>query len=164
MVRQHDESSRRRLSSRGSQRRGRGIRGSLLPLGVPGRRTRSERFDGLVIEAFSEIDRRWHDQLTKLDIAVDDVPRIRALDPDSVTWPPEVVAEGPVPLSRLVPAGMDRNGDPTRARVVLFRRPLELRAKHPDELTLLVHDVLVEQVATYLGLDPETIDPSLRDD
>lgn len=118
----------------------------------------------LVLEAFAPVDSRWHERLSKLDIAVDEVPKIRALDPDSVTWPPEVVAEGPVPLSRLVPAGVDRHGNATRARLVLFRRPLELRAKHPDDLVDLMHEVLVRQVATYLGVEPEVIDPDLGDD
>ena len=69
-----------------------------------------------------------------------------------------------MPLSRLIPAGIDRHGDTTRARIVLFRRPLELRAKDPDELADLVHDVLVQQVATYLGVDPEVVDPELPDE
>lgn len=118
----------------------------------------------LVLEAFAPIDARWHERLTKLDIAVDEVPKIRALDPNSVTWPPEVVAEGPVPLSRLVPAGVDRHGNATRARLVLFRRPLELRAKRQDDLVDLLHEVLVRQVATYLGVEPEVVDPDLTDD
>lgn len=113
-----------------------------------------------MLDAFARIDHRWHDKLSKLDIAVDDVPKIRALDPESVTWPPEVVAEGPVPLSRLVPAGIDKRGDTTRARVVLFRRPLERRAKHPEDLEDLLFEVLVEQVATYLGIDPDEVDPA----
>lgn len=41
---------------------------------------------------------------------------------------------------------------------MLYRRPLEARAKDGADLSDLVHDVLVEQVATYLGLDPEVID------
>ncbi|MGW4481884.1 metallopeptidase family protein [Rhodococcus triatomae] len=154
----------RPLTSRSAARRGRGIRGPVLPPGVPAWRSRAEQFDMLVLEAFAPIDARWHERMTKLDIAVDEVPKIRALDPDSVTWPPEVVAEGPVPLSRLVPAGVDRHGNATRARLVLFRRPLELRAKHPDELVDLVHEVLVRQVATYLGVGPEVIDPEMTDD
>lgn len=130
-----------------------------MPEGVPARRSRAEKFDRLVLEAFARIDHRWHEKLSKLDIAVDDVPKIRALDPESVTWPPEVVAEGPVPLSRLVPAGIDKRGETTRARVVLFRRPLELRAKHPEDLEDLLFEVLVEQVATYLGIEPDDVDP-----
>ena len=47
---------------------------------------------------------------------------------------------------------------PTRARIVLYRRPLEVRAKDPAELAELVHDVLVEQIAGYLGIEPDVID------
>ncbi len=141
-------------------RHGRGIRGPVLPEDIPARRSRAEKFDRLVLEAFARIDHRWHEKLAKLDIAVDEVPKIRALDPESVTWPPEVVAEGPVPLSRLVPAGIDKRGETTRARVVLFRRPLERRAKHPEDLEDLLFEVLVEQVATYLGIDPDEVDPA----
>ncbi len=141
-------------------RHGRGIRGPVLPEDMPARRSRAEKFDRLVLDAFARIDHRWHDKLSKLDIAVDDVPKIRALDPESVTWPPEVVAEGPVPLSRLVPAGIDKRGETTRARVVLFRRPLERRAKHSEDLEDLLFEVLVEQVATYLGIDPDEVDPN----
>lgn len=131
----------------------------MLPPTVPAWRTRGQKFDRLVLEAFAPLDTRWHDRLTKLDIAVDDVPKIRPLHPDSVTWPDEVVADGPVPLSRLIPAGVDRHGAATRARVVLFRKPLELRAADPDDLVELLREVLVQQIATYLGVDPDLIDP-----
>ena len=131
----------------------------MLPNSVPAWRTRGEKFDQLVLEAFAPIDARWHDRLTKLDIAVDEVPKMRPLDPESVTWPEEVVADGPVPLSRLIPPGIDRHGAATRARIVLFRRPLELRARHPEDLVDLLLDVLVQQIATYLGVDPDVIDP-----
>lgn len=147
--------------------RGRGIRGPLLPSTLPAWHTRAEHFDGLVLEALSPINHRWHEQLRSLDIAVDEVPpvrasdieRVRSNDPDAMTWPPEVLADAAVPLARLVEAGVDRHGDATRARIVLFRRPLELRAKQPEDLADLLHEVLVEQVATYLGLDAATVDP-----
>ncbi|MDN5758578.1 MAG: metallopeptidase family protein [Tomitella sp.] len=151
-------------TSRSIERRGRGARGSILPYGVPGRQTRSDAFDQLAITAFSDIDAAWHERLTKLDIAVDDIPKISARNPQTVVWPPEVVADGPVPLARLVPAGLTRDGRPTRARLVLFRRPLELRARRPDELVLLIHDVMVEQIADYLGVTPDVIDPTLGDE
>lgn len=142
--------------------RGRGPRGEVLPRTVPAWRSRAERFDRLVLDALAPIDQRWHEQLRSVDVAVDDVPPVRAsdlLDPASVVWPPEVVAEGAVPLARLVPAGVDARGGTTRARIVLFRRPLELRAGEPEELADLLHEVLVEQVATFLGLDVDTVDP-----
>lgn len=139
----------------------------MLPSTVPAWHTRAERFDGLVLQALSPINQRWHEQLRALDIAVDEVPPVRAADiarickddPAGALWPPEVLADAAVPLARLVEAGVDRNGDVTRARIVLFRRPLELRAKQPEDLADLLHEVLVEQVATYLGLDAATIDP-----
>lgn len=143
------------------------MRGPVLPSNVPAWRTRAERFDGLVLEALSPINQRWQEQLRALDIAVDEVPpvggadiaRVRDAELVAATWPPEVLADAAVPLARLVQAGVDRNGDGTRARIVLFRRPLELRAKQPDDLADLLHEVLVEQVATYLGLDAATVDP-----
>ena len=59
-----------------------------------------------------------------------------------------------MPLARLVPAGVDRRGMPTKARIVLFRRPLEARARDGADLADLVHHVLVDQVANYLAWTP----------
>lgn len=143
---------------RGRDRRGRGLRSPLLSPRLPAFRSRSDLFDRTVIDAFAEIDARWHDRLTDLDIAVDEIPRLLPHDPESVQWPDEVTADGPVPLARLMPAGTDAHGEPTRAQIILFRRPLETRARRGPELTDLVHEVLVQQVATYLGVDEDTID------
>ncbi len=139
------------------------MRGSLLPPTVPGWRSRSEKFDMAVLEAYEPIERRWHQRVSNLDVAVDEIPRISPKDPDSVQWPPEVVADGPIALARLIPAGVDVRGNPTRARIVLFRKPIERRAKDTEELADLLHEVLVAQVATYLGVEPSVIDPSLDD-
>lgn len=46
---------------------------------------------------------------------------------------------------------------------MLYRRPLEARARDRDQLGTLVLDVVVEQVASLLGLTPETIDPGYDD-
>lgn len=117
-----------------------------------------------VLEAYEPIERRWHQRVSGLDVAVDEIPRIAPKDPDSVQWPPEVVADGPVALARLIPAGVDVRGNATRARIVLFRKPIERRAKDTDELADLLHEVLVAQVATYLGVEPSVIDPSVEDE
>ncbi len=141
----------------------RGMRGPLLPPTVPGWRSRAERFDMAVLEAYEPIERRWSSRVSTLDIAVDEIPRISPKDPDSVQWPPEVVADGPIALARLIPAGVDVRGDTTRARIVLFRKPIERRAKDPADLADLLHDILVAQVATHLGVEPSVIDPTLDD-
>lgn len=139
-------------------RRGRGLRAPLLPQFVPAFTSRSDEFDGIALEAFAEIDVRWHDQLSGLDVAVDDIPRMLPRDPDSIQWPDEVTADGAIPLARLIPAGVDTRGNPTRAQIILFRRPLEIRAKRGADLLELVHEVLVQQVATYLGVDEDIVD------
>lgn len=139
-------------------RRGRGVRGLLFPATLPAARSRSERFDAIVLDALEPIDERWHPELERLDIAVDEVPEITDCDPTTVTWGSDVVEDGKVPLARLVPAGVDRVGLPTRARIVLYRRPLETRAHDGGDLSDLVHEVLVEQIASYLGVDPDIID------
>lgn len=135
-----------------------------MPPDVPGWRSRAERFDMAVLEAYEPIERRFTDRVTALDVAVDEIPRIAARDPENVQFPPEVVADGPVALARLIPAGVDVRGQNTRARIVLFRKPIERRAKDTAELTELLHDILVAQVATYLGVEPSVIDPSLDEE
>jgi len=109
-----------------------------------------------VLAALEPIEARWRTELTKLDIAVDDVPDVRG-DDDAIAADGTLTDAG-VPLARLVPAGMDRRGLPTKARIVLFRRPLEARARDGADLADLVHHVLVDQVANYLGVDPNIID------
>ena len=98
-----------------------------------------------------------------MDIAVDEIPRIAARDPNNVQFPPEVVADGPIALARLIPAGVDVRGEPTRARIVLFRKPIERRVKDTLELSELLHEILVAQVATYLSVEPDIIDPTIDD-
>ena len=107
-----------------------------------------------MLEALEPIEARWRTELTQLDVAVDDVPDVQPTDREDG----DVVEDGNVPLARLMAAGVDTGGVPTRARIVLYRRPLEARAKDGADLSDLVHDVLVEQVANYLGLDPDVID------
>jgi predicted Zn-dependent protease with MMP-like domain len=145
---------RRRRPNR--DRHGRGLRGSLYPSTLPAASTRAERFDALVLAALEPIEARWSTELTKLDVAVDDVPDVRG---DEATIAAEgTLTDAGVPLARLVPAGVDRRGLPTKARIVLFRRPLEARARDGADLADLVHHVLVDQVANYLGVDPNIID------
>jgi len=120
--------------------------------------SRADEFDAVVIEAIAEIDAKWHDQLRELNIAVDDVPRMLPIDPSTIQWPAEVSADRAVPLARLIPASVDAEGNWTRAQVVVFRRPLELRSRDRDDLADLLREVLIEQVATYLGIDEDTVE------
>lgn len=117
-----------------------------------------------VLEAYEPIERRWQDRLSALDVAVDEIPRIAPRDLNNVSFPPEVIADGPIALARLIPAGVDVRGNATRARIVLFRKPIERRVKDTLELADLLHEILVAQVATFLGVEPSVIDPTIDDD
>jgi len=130
----------------------------LYPPTLPAAKTRAERFDAMVLEALEPIEHRWGAELTDLDLAVDDVPEVDQTSPDEVVWQAGVLADVGVPLAQLVPAGVDPEGLPSRARIVLYRRPLEYRAADREELADLVHDVIIEQVANLLGIDPEDIE------
>jgi hypothetical protein len=47
---------------------------------------------------------------------------------------------------------------------VLFRKPIERRAKDSVDLIDLLHEILVAQVASYLGVEPSVIDPGMDTD
>lgn len=135
-------------------RRGRGPRGPLAPPHVPLGQSPTARFDEIVLDAVEHVEERWRDRLSTVDFAVEEVP---PLD-DGGGWDDEISSAG-VPLARLRSSGPGR-----RARIVIYRRPLELRAVDRDDLEDLVHDVVVEEVAHYLGLDPHDVDPDGYDE
>jgi predicted Zn-dependent protease with MMP-like domain len=135
----------------------------LYPPTIPAAKTRAERFDAMVLEALEPIEQRWGAELTELDLAVDDVPEVEETSPDEVVWQAGVLADVGVPLAQLVPAGVDPEGLPSRARIVLYRRPLEARARGGADLADLLHEVLVEQVAEYLNIEPDVVDGGAED-
>jgi predicted Zn-dependent protease with MMP-like domain len=141
-------------------RHGRGLRGPLAPAGSPLQRSRAERFDDLVLQAVAHLEPRWESELAGVEFAVEEVPTAPAAEPPA----PDLLSDDsdPVPLARLDAAWTDP-GDPARparpARIVLYRRPLLARADGEDELGELVLDVVIEEFARLLGLDPQLIDP-----
>lgn len=130
-------------------------------LRVPASQTRGQRFDDLVLDAVEDLEQRWARELEGVEFAVEDVPAV-PLDGD-IGYDEDVVADetagGAVPLGRLLPAGLDTRGRHTAARIVVYRRPLEARAADRADLADLVHDVVVDQVARLLQIDPDEVDP-----
>jgi Zincin-like metallopeptidase len=93
-----------------------------------------------VIESAMRLQRRWGSQLQGVEFLVEDVPPAQ----DS----------GGIALGASRPAAGERP-----RRIIVYRRPVETRATGERIRAMLVHDVVVEQVAELLGLEPETVDP-----
>jgi predicted Zn-dependent protease with MMP-like domain len=137
-------------------RHGRGLRGTLYPPGAPLYRSRAQRFDDLVLQAVAQLEPRWHAQLAGIEFAVEDIPPAGLPEDD----------QDAVPLAMLDP-GWPAPGDAQRparpARIVVYRRPLLARADGEEELAELVLDIVVEEFARLLGVDPEVVDPDYPD-
>ncbi|KIF74705.1 hypothetical protein QR77_13440 [Streptomyces sp. 150FB] len=114
------------------------MRGPVAPPQVPLSASRAESFNDLVQDSVDRLERRWP-QLAEVEFLVMDVPGTQ---------------EESVPLGRSLAAGKD-----SPARILVYRRPVEIRTKNRDERAMLVHEVVVEQVAELLGLAPESVDP-----
>ena len=102
----------------------------------------------MVLAAVEELAPRLGHRLDRVEFAVEDIP------PASVIS--ELAPGEPVPLGSWADA--DVQGP---AKVVVYRRPVELRAG-PD-LAELLSVVVVEQLAGLFGIPPEQIDPDLGD-
>src|SRR6476661_9998977 len=94
----------RRTNRSRRDRHGRGLRGRLVPVGVPLARSRAEQFDDLVLDAVEELERRWERELAGVEFAVEDVPWVEHTSPDDVVLDADVLDDGSVPLARVLPA------------------------------------------------------------
>ena len=107
--------------------------------------TRAEAFDDLVVDTAQRfrgvLGRRWE----AVEFAVEDIP-----PSDPAGW------EDGVPLARMWPAE-----GALPARIVVYRRAVETAARGVEPVDL-VHEVMVEQVALLLGVDPDEVDPDRR--
>ncbi|GGO88074.1 hypothetical protein GCM10012280_27990 [Wenjunlia tyrosinilytica] len=123
------------------------MRGPIAPPQVPLALTRSEAFDDLVRESADRLERRFP-QLSEVQFAVQEVPpTIKSGDSDTV------------PLGRIISSAKSPPD-----RIVIYRRPVEIRAKSREDRAALVHEIVVEQVAELLGLSPEAVDPRYGQD
>jgi predicted Zn-dependent protease with MMP-like domain len=122
-------------------------------------RTRAEGFDDLVLQAVARLEPRWESHLAGVEFAVEEIP------------PAGDAATGPVPLARLEPGSpgapaaaagpgaADADAAARPPRIVVYRRPLTARADGDDDLGELVFEVVVEEFARLLGVNPEDVDP-----
>jgi predicted Zn-dependent protease with MMP-like domain len=110
------------------------------------------RFARLVEDVLAELPASFLTHLEETVILVEDVPDV----------PGAASTHGPdeVPLARYdAGAPTDPRGRTrTPARLILYRRPLEARATSKLELSALVREITVLEVADHLGIDDDAID------
>ncbi|MDD9206849.1 metallopeptidase family protein [Georgenia sp. 10Sc9-8] len=135
-----------RRRGRRRDRRGRGLRGPLVPPTLPAWRTRAERFDEMVVRVAEHLEHRFARELHEVEFAVEEVP-----PSEPSPWERDAVA-----LGRYFPAD---GAAGLRGRIVVYRRPIVARCETPGELAEMVREVVVEQVAGMLGRDPRDVDP-----
>ena len=125
--------------------------------------------------AVSQLEPRWEAELSGVEFGVEEIPPAVPDNDDPEPVPLARLEPGSIPPGDLAGAGhlpadvsgLDDLTDlvdfpelPDRpARIILYRRPLLARADGQEELAELVLDVIVEQFARWLGVDPQTVDP-----
>ncbi len=110
--------------------------------------SRRQQFDDLVLDSAARLEDRLGARFHEVEFAVEDVPPV-----DPAPW-----ERDGTPLGRVFAARGKQ-----AARIVVYRRPVESRAQDQRELTAIVQDVVVEQVAALLGVAPGEIDPRYDD-
>ncbi|MFT4297544.1 MAG: metallopeptidase family protein [Micropruina sp.] len=133
------------------ERHGRGLRGPLAlpnpltgdPVPLRSRTPRAEYFTGCVRQAVGRVTASCPRALVGIDVGVEDVPAtVGGWSRDRV---PLAAAIGPEP--------------PLHGQVVLYRRPLEHRARTRKGLRILVFRTLVEQLHALTEIPLEELDP-----
>ncbi len=105
--------------------------------------SRREDFDDLVLDSAERLEPVLRRYRLEVEFAVEDVP-----PSDPAPWEEQLA-----PLGRVFPSQ-----GRLPARVVLYRRVVEAQALDRSDLASLVDDVVVEQVADLLGVDPAELD------
>ncbi|WP_353950821.1 metallopeptidase family protein [Knoellia sp. S7-12] len=123
-------------------RRGRGVRGPLAWPPVPAMRSRRETFDDVVIDVAERARVYLGTRHADVEFAVEEVPPT-----DPAPWEEQAAAVG-----RLVPVGGTAGH-----RIVIYRRPVETRARDVGEIAAIVREVVAEQVAALLNVPPSEI-------
>lgn len=139
---------RRGFEKRRRNRHGRGFRGELIPQDLPGSRTRSQAFDELVADSAERLSELWGPALDDVEFLIEEIP-------DDL--------ESRLTSSERVPLGDYRRAAPDMpARVRIFRHPVSALVDTPIQLRELVHEIVIEQVAGLLNMDPDSVDPLFR--
>ncbi|MGM7669431.1 metallopeptidase family protein [Microbacterium sp. A93] len=132
-------------------RRGRGLRGPLLPPGLPRARTRNEAFTDYLDAAVSRLSEVCGPAVEQARFQATMVPEDLENRLELVrAWGADMVDD---------PTGSTRRDARGTAVITIHRRPIEARCPVPSLLPDLVYGAVVEQWAELTGLAPEAVDP-----
>lgn len=144
----------RSFATRRRDRHGRGLRGPVLPASLPGSRTRGEQFEDLVVDSAERLRELWPAALGEVSYLVEEVPQQLET----------LIASGEqAPLGKYAPAVPATADQPAAVAVIaIYRHPIEALCDTPGQVRELIHEVMIEQVAGLLNIDPDTVDPLFR--
>lgn len=85
-------------------------------------------FEADLMDAVEQVRAEWESSLRGVNFLIEEIPSVEQAE---------------IPL-----------GTVKGQRVIIYRRPIELRSQSPAETRQLIFDTVVEQVAELLGIDP----------
>ncbi len=144
----------RPFQERRRDRHGRGLRGPLLPASLPGFRTRSQKFEDLVVDSAERLRHLWPEALAQAEYLVEEVPgELESL----------IAAGTPAPLGKFSHSVGATAESPAQPPIIaLYRHPIEELCDTDGQVRELVHEVMIDQVAGLLNMDPDAVDPLFR--
>lgn len=98
-----------------------------------------QSFDAAVFDTVEHLKNSWAASLANVEFVVSEVPR-----------------EADLAVEQIHLGTIERRDG--CQRVIIFRRPIELRSEGKDDVEQLVFQTVVEQVAELLGLEPAEVD------
>ncbi|MDJ0317191.1 metallopeptidase family protein [Arthrobacter antibioticus] len=132
-------------------RHGRGLRGPLVPASLPAARTRGEQFEDLVVDSADRLRSLWPEALATVEYLVEEVPdQLEALIASGAQAPLGKYTRGTLSAPDILA---------TPPVIAIYRHPVEVLCDTPGQVRELVHEVMVEQVAGLLNMDPGSVDP-----
>jgi predicted Zn-dependent protease with MMP-like domain len=114
-------------------RHGRGLRVGSSPW------RSSRHFEQSVRAAVESLEPAWGAKLTGVEFVVADIPDLDRIDSLSVPLAENVISAG-------------------TTRIVVYRHPITVRSVDSNDIEALILDVLIEQIAELLSMDPEDVD------
>jgi predicted Zn-dependent protease with MMP-like domain len=112
--------------------------------------TGREAFMRLVEEAVESIPEQFRERLANVDFVIEETPRGDEVEGGELLLG---LYQG-VPLTERDAGYFGVLPD----RIVLFRRPIEARARSDADLAELVREVVIHEVAHYFGIDDDRLD------